>query len=200
MDNVVVYSNLKGGKSMFRCASNIIAAFVVTLLLAFNLQAEPVKEIKPDEKCKVCGMFVAKYLPWIAQIQYSAEDVAMFDGVKDMMAYYFEPEKFGGKHDQKATSIYVKDYYTQEWLDGTKALYVTGSDVMGPMGHEFIPFNSQSAAENFMKDHKGKMIFSFDEITLDQVTSMRSGMKMKKKMKESGHDMHDHSTKKDHSG
>lgn len=178
---------------MNKLVKNLIVAMGVLLFCAFNLQAAPVNEIKHDEKCRVCGMFVAKYQPWIAQMHYSADDIAMFDGVKDMMAYYFEPEKFGGKTGQKPTSIYVKDYYTQEWLDGKKALYVVGSDVMGPMGHEFIPFDSASAAENFMKDHKGVTIIPFDEITLEMVTSMRAGMKMKKNKMEKGHDMHDHS-------
>jgi len=185
---------------MNKPVKNLIIAIGITLFLSFNLQAKPVTDIKQDEKCRVCGMFVAKYQPWIAQIQYSEDDVAMFDGVKDMMAFYFEPEKYGGKKGQKANAIYVKDYYTQEWLNGKEAVYVAGSDIMGPMGHEFIPFDSTSAAENFMKDHKGKQIFQFSEITLEQVTAMRSGMKMKGKKMDKGHDMHDQSMKKDHSG
>ena len=178
---------------MYKPVKSLIVAMGITLFLSFNLQAKPVTDIKQDEKCPVCGMFVAKYQPWIAQIQYSEDDVAMFDGVKDMMAFYFEPEKYGGKKGQKANAIYVKDYYTQEWFNGKEAVYVTGSDVMGPMGHEFIPFNSTSAAENFMKDHKGKRIFQFSEITLKQVTAMRSGMKMQGKKMDKGHNMHDHS-------
>ena len=163
---------------MYKPVRSLIVAMGITLFLSFNLQAKPVTDIKQDEKCRVCGMFVAKYQPWIAQIQYSEDDVAMFDGVKDMMAFYFEPEKFGGKQGQKAIAIYVKDYYTQEWLNGKEAVYVAGSDIMGPMGHELIPFGSTSAAENFMTDHKGKKMFHFNEITLEQVTAIRSGMKM----------------------
>lgn len=185
---------------MTKIIRKLIIAMGITLFLSFNLQAKPVTDIKQDEKCRVCGMFVAKYQPWIAQIQYSEDDVAMFDGVKDMMAFYFEPEKYGGKQAPKVNAIYVKDYYTQEWLNGKKAVYVAGSDVMGPMGHEFIPFDSTSAAENFMKDHKGKRIFQFSEITLKQVTAMRSGMKMKGKKMDKDHDTLDHSMKKDHSG
>lgn len=185
---------------MLKSLRNLTVALCITLLCSFSLNAAPITEIPPDEKCPVCGMFVAKYQPWIAQVQYSEDDVKMFDGVKDMMAYYFEPEKFGGKQGIEATSIYVKDYYTQEWIDGKIAFYVVGSDVMGPMGHELIPFDSQSAAENFMKDHKGKKIYQFNDITLEQVTALRSGMKMKHKKKMKGHDMHDHSKKMDHSG
>lgn len=183
---------------MLKLLRNVTVALVFTLISCFTIQAAPVTKIKADEKCKVCGMFVAKYQPWIAQIQYPGDNVAMFDGVKDMMAYYFEPENFGGPKDVPPTSIYVKDYYTQEWLDGRKAVYVAGSDVMGPMGHELIPFDSKDAAESFMKDHKGKTMLLFEEITLEQVTALRSGMKMKHKKKMNDHDMHDHSKEKDH--
>ena len=47
------------------------------------------------------------------------------------------------------------------------------------MGKEFIPFSKKEAAENFRKDHHGKRIILFDEITSEMVESMRSGHKMK---------------------
>lgn len=178
---------------MFKNIQNIVVTLSTILLLSSNLWAEPVTEIPPDEKCPVCGMFVAKYQPWIAQLHYSDDNVKMFDGVKDMMAYYFEPEKYGGKKGDAAISIYVKEYYTQEWIDGKKAIFVTGSDVMGPMGHELIPFDSKEAAQSFVKDHKGKAMFLFDQITLEQVTALRGGMKMKGKKKMHDHGKHDHS-------
>jgi copper chaperone NosL len=77
----------------------------------------------------------------------------------------------------------VTDYYNQNWIDGKTAFYVIGSDTMGPMGHEFIPFESMAAAEAFKKDHHGKEILTFDKITLERVNTMRSVMKGMKKMK-----------------
>ena len=53
------------------------------------------------------------------------------------------------------------------------------------MGHEFIPLATMGAAKAFLADHQGKMIKSFDEITLDLVNTMRSGMP-KMKMKSTG--------------
>jgi nitrous oxide reductase accessory protein NosL len=82
-----------------------IASIFITLIIGCNAQAEPVNTISPNEKCRVCGMFVAKYQPWVAQIHLAADDVAMFDGVKDMMAYYFEPYIFGGTKDPKNSDI-----------------------------------------------------------------------------------------------
>ena len=65
---------------------------IVTLLLSFGLTcisvpAAPVDPVDPDQRCPVCGMMVAKYDPWITQIHAAGEEVVMFDGVKDMMAY-----------------------------------------------------------------------------------------------------------------
>lgn len=142
--------------------------------------SEPVKEIWSKERCKVCGMFVAKYKLWLAQIQHKDGTTSMFDGVKDMMAYFHEPVKYGGGED--IVDIYVKDYYTQNWLDGRSAFYVIGSDVLGPMGHEFIPFSSEDSAKNFKKDHDGKNIIRFEEITLERVNELRTKM-LRKKMR-----------------
>lgn len=146
--------------------------------MAQPLLAQPVKEVSPQERCSVCGMFVAKYSDWITQARLSDNTVKYFDGVKDMMAFYFDPSSFGAS-GQKLLEIWVKDYYTLTWLDGRKAWYVVGSDVYGPMGHEFIPFNSAAAAENFRQDHKGTKVMRFDEISKTLVESMRHGQKMR---------------------
>jgi len=73
----------------------------------------------------------------------------------------------------------VKDYYSLQWLSAEKTFFVIGSDVYGPMGHELIPFSTREAAENFMKDHHGKEILTFDRITPELIDSMRVGQKMR---------------------
>lgn len=150
-------------------------------IFAFSALAEPVKPVSPDQRCAVCGMMVAKYDPWITQLHAPGEEVVMFDGVKDLMAYYFKPSAYNGKGDMTAAEIWVKDYYTLEYLDGRKAIYVVGSDVMGPMGEELVPFESQQAAENFSDDHKGKQLLRFDEINSEMIMSMKKKHMMKKK-------------------
>lgn len=154
----------------------------VFTLLALNLRnplAAPLDDIKPDSRCAVCGMFVAKYEVWITQIRHNDESLDNFDGVKDMMAYYLHPEKYGSHTKDSIREMWVKDYYSLKWLDAKKAFYVVGSDVHGPMGHEFIPFSTRAAAEAFMKDHHGEKMYAFDEITGDIVGKLRSGSKMK---------------------
>jgi len=155
-----------------------------------QVMAAPVDPVSPDERCAVCGMMVAKYNPWIAQIHAAGEKPAFFDGVKDMMAYFFKPAAYGGNGDMSIAEIWVKDYYSLDYIDGRNAFYVVGSDVMGPMGEELVPFSSRTAAENFSKDHKGKQLLKFDEIEAEMIMEMkkRHMMKMKKmkKMKNAG--------------
>ena len=125
--------------------------------------------VEKDEKCPVCGMFVYKYPKWATRMNYMENGKSVshaFDGVKDMMKFYLNPSKWGAftKHKDSELTILVSDYYTGEAINGMKAFYVVGSDVMGPMGKEFIPFKTFKSAQTFMKDHKGLQIVEFAKI------------------------------------
>lgn len=135
----------------------------------FLVEHKPIA-VKETEKCPVCGMFVAKYPSWVAQISYETnkgERNFYFDGVKDLMKFYFDPNKwgkFGYLKKEKIKNILVSDYYTQKAIDGQNAFFVIRSDVYGPMGNELVPFEFFEDALEFLKDHKGKKILKFSEI------------------------------------
>lgn len=152
----------------------------LTLLTVMVIPAQST-EHAPDAKtrCVVCGMFVAKYPMWLASLNYETGERLYFDGVKDMMAFFFSPEEFGTAKEKKISQVEVIDYYKQKWIDGKTAFYVIGSDVLGPMGHELIPFASKPAAENFLKDHHGTEIITFASITHERISAMRMGHMMK---------------------
>jgi len=127
----------------------------------------------PKDKCPVCGMFAAKYPDWVAAIAFKDSAHTFFDGVKDMLKYYFNMAKYApGKTAADIQMIYVTDYYRLEPIDGRKAFYVGGSDVYGPMGKELIPFEKEAQAREFMKDHKGKTVLSFDQIDFPLVMGL----------------------------
>ncbi len=131
--------------------------------------------VNEDEKCPVCGMFTYKYPRWAAQIFYkhnNHEHHLSFDGVKDLMKFYFNPKKWGNypiAKKENITKILVTDYYSQKGIDGTKAFFVIRSDVYGPMGHELIPFENEEDAKTFKADHRGKAIIKFEDIKEDEV-------------------------------
>ncbi len=127
----------------------------------------------PKDLCPVCGMLVSKYPNWIAVVTWKDGHTHFFDGAKDMFKFLLNLSKYApGHRKDDIIGIHVTDFYNLERIDARKALFVIGSDVLGPMGHELVPLSSKPDAEDFMKDHKGKRILSFDKVTLDLLSSL----------------------------
>ena len=159
-----------------------LSIFITLLLLGavvgpITVFAQPDKALKADTRCQICGMFVAKYPNWVTMLK-TPQGERYFDGVKDLMVFVLNSEQYSvSLSDIK--EIWVKDYYTLEWTDAKACFFVVGSDIYGPMGHEFIPFNSRAGAENFLADHGGRKILKFSDITIQRVDSMRVGQTMR---------------------
>jgi len=140
-----------------------IAACIVTF--AFAAERGPVTPSSKD-KCPVCGMFVKKYPDWIGQVIFKDGSYTVFDGAKDLFKYYLNLKKYNPSRTQSdIDAVYVTDYYRLEPVDAHAAHFVVGSDVYGPMGRELIPFSKAEDAREFMKDHKGKAILRFRDVT-----------------------------------
>ncbi|HIP46385.1 MAG TPA: hypothetical protein EYG95_02365 [Campylobacterales bacterium] len=137
----------------------------LTLFLTSKEKITTTKPLFVPEKsrCPVCGMFTAKYPKWVAIIEIKDGKKYYFDGVKDMMKFYFDPVQFHHKKEPLA-KILVSDYYTLDGIDAKEAHYVIGSNIYGPMGEELIPFKTKADAKNFLLEHHGKKILSFDMI------------------------------------
>ena len=159
-------------RSFSQTLSLTLILLVLTLTLSHGGDRKPVKP-SPNDKCPVCGMFVAKYPDFLAEILFKDGSYAIFDGTKDMFKYYFNLKKYNPKKKlEDIDSAYVKDYYNLALIDGYQAFYVTGSDVYGPMGKELIPLEKEADAKEFMKDHKGKSILRFADITYEMVKAL----------------------------
>ena len=144
---------------------------LIMAIMFFTVSGALADEPKPatptaGDKCPVCGMFVAKYPDFLAEIVFKDGSHAFFDGVKDMMKYYFDLAKYNpAKSTADIAAIFVNNYYTLTPTEGLKAYYVLGSNVYGPMGKELMPFKVESEAKDFMKDHGGKYLYRFNDIT-----------------------------------
>ena len=122
----------------------------------------------PENKCPVCGMFVTEHMDFLAEIVFKDGACAFFDGVKDMLRFYFDvPAYAPSRSVADIAAIYVTDYYNLTLVDGRKAFYVIGSDVIGPMGRELIPLAGEREASTFLKDHKGRSVLRFSDITAE---------------------------------
>jgi nitrous oxide reductase accessory protein NosL len=124
----------------------------------------PKLTVTKSDKCPVCGMFLYKYPRWVARIVYHDKSLS-FDGVKDMMKYYF-------KHKSNIKDILVQDYYTQKTINAKDAYFVIGSDVYGPMGNELIAFETKKSANRFALDHRATKVLPFAKITESEVLGL----------------------------
>jgi len=121
--------------------------------------------VTKDEKCQVCGMYLHYYPTWVSQINYPNNETYKFDGIKDMMKFYFN-------NKEGIVDILVQDYYSLKTLNAREAFFVIGSDVTGPMGYELIAFSDKKKAMSFSLEHKGKKVLSFDKVTEYMVRSL----------------------------
>lgn len=148
------------------------------LLAPILLPAAPLELPRPGPRdtCPVCGMFVAKYPEWVATVVYEDGHADHFDGAKDMFKYLADMEKWApGRHAEQIRAIAVTEYYGLERIDAHRAWYVIGSDVLGPMGHELVPLATREDAEEFMRDHSGRRILRFDQVTPQLLRALDDG-------------------------
>ena len=157
----------------------LISLYLVCAIISVTSFAAPVTipDPGPRDTCPVCGMFVAKYPEWIATALYKSGHAHHFDGAKDLFKYLLDLPRWAPGHQaENITSIGVTEYYGLTRIDAHEAFYVVGSDTLGPMGHELIPLETQEDAEEFMKDHKGKRVIRFQDVTMKLLINLDNGI------------------------
>ena len=153
-------------KIIFTYTSIPLLLFLLVSSTLVSADAKKPVEVKKRDKCPVCGMFVAKYPDWIAQVIFEDGTYDVFDGPKDMFKYYFNLKEYNpSKKISDIAAVFVTEYYSAKLTDARKVLFVLGSNVYGPMGVELIPISTMDEAREFMQDHKGTRIVKFEEVT-----------------------------------
>lgn len=156
----------------------IVIALLLAIWTTFAAAQDTIVTPKPGAKdlCPVCGMLVSKYPNWTARVSFRDNSAHFFDGAKDMFKYLHELDKYAtGHRKEDIASLVVTEFYGLTRIDARSAFYVIGSDVLGPMGHELIPLETRADAEEFLKDHKGKLIYTFEQITPEIISKIDNG-------------------------
>jgi nitrous oxide reductase accessory protein NosL len=163
-------------KLCFRFSALI--GFKVLISVASLVYGEQVQVPDPDPSatCPVCGMFVAKYPEWIATVGYKDGHAHHFDGAKDLFKYLLDLPRWAPQHRaQDIVAIGVTEYYGLQRIGAREAWYVIGSDVLGPMGHELVALETREDAEEFLRDHAGRRILRFEDVTAELLTGLDAG-------------------------
>ncbi len=151
---------------------------------AESSQAEvmPPRVIPADATCGKCGMYPAKYPRWQSQIIFNDGAMTPFDGCKCMFNFLYAMDKYDTMHSREDVAIaWVKDFDSGTWIRAEETYFVVGSDMLGPMGKELIPFADKAAAMKFQQGQGGALM-QYGDITPDVLGTLGMGG-MKKHMK-----------------
>jgi copper chaperone NosL len=128
---------------------------------------EASNKITANTRCQTCGMPSQEYPKW--QVKHLKNQVE---------SYFCSPRCMFVAATKTPTNISLQDtiwavdYYEQKKIDALQAFYVINSDITGPMGHDFVPFATQNAAQDFLQEHKGTKIVTFKDVTPDMITTL----------------------------
>lgn len=155
-------------KPSIKCLTLAISlAMALLFTQAAIATSDAPQTIPADQSCGKCGMYPAKYPEWQAQIVFKDGSMTPFDGCKCMFGFMFKMGEYDKAHTKDdIAKIWAKDFITGEWVDAKSAHFVIGSNMMGPMGKELIPFKEAGSAETFQKEHGGHLA-SFDAVNMD---------------------------------
>ena len=141
----------------------LLILFLIVLFGMPSCTSFPPRKIESHKDCPLCGMYPARYPQFNCQIVFKDGSYEAFDSAVGLLVYLLFPDNTGIK-PKPIAGIYFKDYLKESWLEAGKTFFVTGSEIMGPMGVEFLPTDSETAAEELKIQEKGKDIIHFNMI------------------------------------
>mgnify|MGYP005836755613 CR=1 FL=1 len=159
-------------------ATTGMSCLAATMLITAQDAAYSTDFPRPSRKdrCPVCGMFVHKYPKWAAGFIFKSGAKYFHCCPKCMLHNLTNIPKYQpGENRDNLALIWVTDYYTTRKMDARDAVFVVGTNLVGPMGADIIPVGSRGAAENLKNDYQGEAIVTLDQITPEVVERARTG-------------------------
>lgn len=105
--------------------------------------------------CGRCGMIISEERHAAGLVDTRGEQ-EVFDDAGEMIAQVQEE----GLGDRR---VWVHDFDSLEWIDGTTAFYVASPEVTTPMATGLVAFSTREAAESFGSQNAGT-VMTWDEV------------------------------------
>ena len=111
-------------------------------------RADKPPEIKYGvDTCSRCHMIISEE-KYASGLVASDGTTMIFDDIGEMIATV----QTDGLNERR---VWVHDFDSVEWIDGTTAFYVDSHDLMTPMGMGVVAFSSKDAAEKLAAEKSG---------------------------------------------
>jgi nitrous oxide reductase accessory protein NosL len=121
-------------------------------------------QLSPEDRCPVCAMPVRAHATHACAIQLHDRRTYYFCATGCMIRSWLHPEVYLAAAREELARCVVQDYFSGEATDALTALWVAGSDVIGPMGPALVPLRRAEDLPAFQARHGGKVTFRLTEM------------------------------------
>lgn len=124
------------------------------------------RSVPADARCPVCGMYPARSPEWAAQVIFDNGDTQFFDSPLSLFTYLQDVGRYtAGRQTSGIAASFVTDVSSGAWISARDAIYVSGSNAVGPMrAGNFPAFSSMAAAQRFA-DARGGVLLQAGQIS-----------------------------------
>lgn len=128
------------------CAACAAAATVVAACAPDNAEPQPPEINYGFDVCDQCGMLISE--PRFACAVVLEDGRALkFDDLGDMVMHHLD------RPNLKVAAWFVHDHFTEAWIRGETAFYVSSASIASPMGHGLAAFATRESADVFAKSY-----------------------------------------------
>ena len=143
-----------------------------------GLAADGRMQISDGDRCPVCAMPVKAHERFSAAIALSDNTVFYFCSPGCMLRAWLMPGRYLNRSGDQLSRPVAREYFSGDVVDARRALWVSGSDVVGPMGPALVALKSESQLTAFRRRHGAGRVFRLSSIrveNLEKITGARHG-------------------------
>jgi nitrous oxide reductase accessory protein NosL len=123
--------------------------------------------IGPRDRCPVCAMRPQKYPRFAAALQLADGTTYYFCSAGCMLKAWLRPDVFLDTSPDALHRPVVLDYFSGRPVDARQVVWISGSDVVGPMGPALVPVADPAHTDVFRRRHGGTRVFRLDDLDED---------------------------------
>ncbi len=129
-----------------------------------SVGADGEMQLSEQDRCPVCGMFPAKRPKSAAAMVLKDGRTFYFCGNGCLLRTWRYSDRHLKAPVEAIQRMVVRDYFSGAPLDAEKAWWVSGSDVIGPMGPALVALRSEQEVARFKERHGGRTVFRLSQM------------------------------------
>jgi nitrous oxide reductase accessory protein NosL len=123
--------------------------------------------ISAADRCPVCAMRPIQYPRFASAIQIQDKTTFYFCSAGCMLKAWLRPDVFLKTPLENLKTPVAQDYFSGQPVDARTVLWISGSDVIGPMGPALVPLQQSTHVDAFRRRHGLTHIFRLEELNAD---------------------------------